>query len=589
MNHIALSSDQVNYLVFRYLKESGFDHSAWVFNEESKASQLGFKEPDIRNGELIKVIQEGLQLRDLTLHSRSDGRTIGCNVPVQLIGTHKCDAPSTPNSTEENMLMNDNENERVDQRSSPEVELTKANDADIRNESIAQEVILYEKESKRNTQNIDTLHREQISELNDSKNNQNDNSDDMEIDVPVSPPSPALIVNKNTLSPLYAPPVSQSVPTKKPLSSRTSPMTNTIVHKLESLNHILLKVPGEELVSFSWKPNEDVLATGGQDGILRIWHIPDFSERLQEPKKIEYPPWLNEIDTTQAAFITWLDWHPTQDDLIACSYFNGLSTVYKINSGLLHRKLEEHRASTLKIKWSPKGFRVLTASCDKNVICWDRDGQAMRFAEVHKETVTDVAWKDDRIFASCSNDKKIFLWDFKTKERPTMEFAGHDDEVFSIKWDPTKNYLASCSKDGKCKIWSEGNHAPLQTLQTKDGPITCAEWHPKSNDNETLLLTTSQNSGVVRIWSALEGICLRDFSPHKLHINAIEFCSNGQYFATGSADNHLHIIDAKTYKIRESHFLGNDIMSIKWNHNCTKIAATLHNGTIYIIKAFSNE
>ncbi|CAG8459398.1 5074_t:CDS:1 [Acaulospora colombiana] len=568
MNHVALSSDQVNYLIYRYLKESSFEHSAWVFNEESKANQLGFKETDIRTGELIRIIQEGLQLRDLAIHARPEGRTIDCHVPVQLIGVHQCDAPSTPShSTEENMLINDNENERIDPRSSPEEESTKANDVEARLEVMDQEVNIIERERKRDSQNIDARQRDQINEL---KNNQNDNNDDMEIDIPTSSPSP-----------LYGPPAGTLGPTKKSSSDRAS-MANPVVYKLESSNHLLLKVPGEELVSFSWKPKEDVLATGGQDGILRIWNIPEPSEKLQEPKKIEYPPWLN----TQTAFITWLDWHPIQDDLIACSYFNGLSTVYKINSGLLHRKLEEHRESTLKIKWSPKGLRALTASCDKNVICWNRDGHAMRFAEMHKDTVTDVAWKDDKIFASCSNDKKIFLWDYKMRDKPIMEFAGHDDEVFSIKWDPTKNYLASCSKDGKCKIWSEGHQNPLQTLQAKDGPITCAEWHPKSNDSETLLLTTSQNSGVVRIWSALEGICLHDFSPSKSHINAIEFCSNGLYFATGSADNLLHIIDAKSYKIRESHILGNDIMSIKWNYNCTKIAATLHNGTIYIIKAF---
>ena len=36
---MSFSTDEVNFLVYRYLQESGFSHSAYVFGQESHISQ----------------------------------------------------------------------------------------------------------------------------------------------------------------------------------------------------------------------------------------------------------------------------------------------------------------------------------------------------------------------------------------------------------------------------------------------------------------------------------------------------------------------------------------------------------------------
>ena len=38
---MAISSDEVNFLVYRYLQESGFHHSAFAFGYESFANRYG--------------------------------------------------------------------------------------------------------------------------------------------------------------------------------------------------------------------------------------------------------------------------------------------------------------------------------------------------------------------------------------------------------------------------------------------------------------------------------------------------------------------------------------------------------------------
>jgi transducin (beta)-like 1 len=67
---------KVNYLVYRYLQESGFVHSAFTFAYESLisksivATQLG---ADVPPGTLIAFIQKGLQLVSIENHLNDDG------------------------------------------------------------------------------------------------------------------------------------------------------------------------------------------------------------------------------------------------------------------------------------------------------------------------------------------------------------------------------------------------------------------------------------------------------------------------------------------------------------------------------------
>ncbi|KAF0363525.1 F-box-like/WD repeat-containing protein TBL1XR1 isoform X2 [Gigaspora margarita] len=391
--------------------------------------------------------------------------------------------------------------------------------------------------------------------------------DDMEIDSPQNIPSPSSVI-RNIPHP-------NRTFHQKPLIYKVDDKSHTL------LNNLLRQ--GEEFMTCAWKPGDYVLATGGRDGKVRIWK--DINGDATNT-------WKNVMSTTyhlitsHDPIVTWVEW-TVKGDMIACSYDTGIAGVYR-DDCIFRRKLDGHKSSVSKIKWSPKGDYLATVSCDVNnlILLWDLDGNYSRLDDLHKKTVTDVAWNDNAL-ASCSSDGKVILWKLssindKLEIRP-FEYAGHDGEVFSIQWDPTKNYLASCARDGTCKIWSNEKRDPLQTISSKDGDITLAKWHPKSTTEQHWLLTTSKDSGIVRFWDALEPRCWHNIHLHQSHINTIEFSPDGRYFASGSKDSFLNIVDVKTYLTVETHCLGNDIMSIEWNHKSTQIAARLHNGNVYVV------
>ena len=63
---MSISSDEVNYLVYRYLQESGFTHSAYTFGYESFVSKTSIaRGVELPPGALISFIQKGLQYLEL--------------------------------------------------------------------------------------------------------------------------------------------------------------------------------------------------------------------------------------------------------------------------------------------------------------------------------------------------------------------------------------------------------------------------------------------------------------------------------------------------------------------------------------------
>ena len=62
---MSFSSDEVNFLVYRYLQESGFTHSAYTFGIESHISQSNINGALVPPAALLSIIQKGAVKREL--------------------------------------------------------------------------------------------------------------------------------------------------------------------------------------------------------------------------------------------------------------------------------------------------------------------------------------------------------------------------------------------------------------------------------------------------------------------------------------------------------------------------------------------
>ena len=70
---MSVTSDEINYLIFRYLQENGFNHSAFTFAYESLVTKNSVAQVSIPPGALITFIQKGLEYVGIEEHLNDDG------------------------------------------------------------------------------------------------------------------------------------------------------------------------------------------------------------------------------------------------------------------------------------------------------------------------------------------------------------------------------------------------------------------------------------------------------------------------------------------------------------------------------------
>ncbi|TXT13447.1 hypothetical protein VHUM_00814 [Vanrija humicola] len=219
----------------------------------------------------------------------------------------------------------------------------------------------------------------------------------------------------------------------------------------------------DAVTCLAWNPKDkDSLVTGSSDGSAKLW---DFFETdassghaLQLSKK---PVSISHksIDSGKKA-VTALGWHP--DGTVFATASDGVGRLFT-PSGQLQGILTYGRGTINSLKFNPSGNSLLAAKDDFTVclfvLDFDLKSPKQLSFEAHSKEVNDVDWLDDDVFASGGNDHHIFI--FRANDRrPRFTLKGHTDDVTRVKWSPPQaggteraRLLASVSDDGTIMIW----------------------------------------------------------------------------------------------------------------------------------------
>ncbi|GFP85815.1 glutamate-rich WD repeat-containing protein 1, partial [Phtheirospermum japonicum] len=180
---------------------------------------------------------------------------------------------------------------------------------------------------------------------------------------------------------------------------------------------------------------------------------------------------------------------------------HGGSTVF--NQALIV-KFVGHKDEGYAIDWSPLvAGRLVSGDCKNCIHLWEPASDSSWNIDPypfigHTASIFVLQWSPTEpfVFASCSVDGNIAIWDIRVGKSPAVSIKAHKADVNVITW----NSLASCmlpsgSDDGTfsirdLRLLKEGD-AVVAHFDYHKHPITSIEWIP--HEASTLAVTSSGN------------------------------------------------------------------------------------------------
>lgn len=346
------------------------------------------------------------------------------------------------------------------------------------------------------------------------------------------------------------------------------------VFRVQAVTRCTSTLPGhsEAILSVSFSPDGQMVASGSGDKTLRIWDV-----------DVEMP---RHVLKGHKDWILAVSWAPN-GKRIASGGKDGLVRIWDPIQGvpLPKKPLRGHSKWITSVDWeplhkNPESNRLVSGSKDGTIRIWDaiRGDTVMTFSG-HSHCVTCVRWGGNDLIYSASEDRTIKVWGASSgKLVRILEGHGHWVNSLSINVDyalrtgafdnygkvldksgasdaqqiALKKYtdllatsggqerLVSCSDDFTLFLWEpETSKKPLIRMTGHQRPVNVVKFSP---DGKIIASASFDNS--VKLWSA-NGTFLATLRAHVQAVYQLGWSSDSRLLVSGSKDSTMKVWDVK--------------------------------------------
>ncbi|KAH0791909.1 F-box-like/WD repeat-containing protein TBL1X [Histomonas meleagridis] len=456
-----MTADEVNFLIRRYLQESGYQHTAFMFGSEAMLDQTNFSNIDLPPQALITILKKGMLYMQLEKGINERARTEDSpeNIIISIIDAIKNKEPIRPPSRQ---APKSRQSSQQSQHSAPQTQTLEIKPSSI--------ISL----------------RGHYGEVFCGSW-----SPDGQYFASGSSDATAIIwefQNNHYQSHTVLDHASQQSRSDKDIAALCWNSTGTLLATgcFDGTSRIwtnhgelkfVLQRHTDSIFTVQFSPNDEYLATGSSDTKVIIWQV-SSGEIVQTFTH----------HTSRVTDISWLDnktFATSSSDLKIC--------VCNIGNQKPIFTLQGHTNDINKICWDPTKRLLASCSDDTTIRIWRPYDRMMPILlQGHTDHVYSICWlpnnnnfnsnnggNNNRIIASASFDFTIRIWDIQNHSC-VMCLNRHKAAVYTLSFSPNGKYLVSGGSDSKLCFWrmNDGN---LVAECTMSGGVFEAQWNNSGN------------------------------------------------------------------------------------------------------------
>lgn len=311
--------------------------------------------------------------------------------------------------------------------------------------------------------------------------------------------------------------------------------------------------------------NNQQLLSAGDDGILRVWQIPETPQSfaLGDASLID---WSMNLSQSQAVCIAGADRafvldlnkgevvteypklaskptaiaHAPNNSWVCIADQRGAAHLLNYSDGVVRGNVSAHNTRIHAVAIHPDSVRFATAAQDGSVRFW---AQPPESEEPHQPlqqwqiegnaAATSVTFTPDQQHLLCgAADGKIRQWNLSSGEL-VRTIDAHQAAVRELVVAPNAQTFGSCGADKTLRLWSLGDGTAQQTMQSIEDVLSFAY------SADSTRVAAAYQDGVVRVWERASGQLLQSLAGHTAAVVAVAYLSDGQTIVSASHDHTL--------------------------------------------------